>query len=147
MEKERAVLKETYLKQAKTTTIIVALISLLQALLAITGFVTVLLSINERETLKLTEKMIRSALLNTSINVIFFVLFTVLFLLAYRRLKKQLSVKLFVYYLYIAFMVFSVVLSGVNGGFSLSGLLIPLMLILLTIAGIFSVKKWEQTPE
>lgn len=44
-------------------------------------------------------------------------------------------------------MVFSVVLSGVNGGFSLSGLLIPLMLILLTIAGIFSVKKWEQTPE
>ncbi|EUJ32847.1 hypothetical protein MFLO_06149 [Listeria floridensis FSL S10-1187] len=140
-------MKETYLKQAKTTTIIVALISLLQALLAITGFVTVLLSINERETLKLTEKMIRSALLNTSINVIFFVLFTVLFLLAYRRLKKQLSVKLFVYYLYIAFMVFSVVLSGVNGGFSLSGLLIPLMLILLTIAGIFSVKKWEQTPE
>ncbi|WP_254259761.1 hypothetical protein [Listeria fleischmannii] len=72
-----------YLKQAKSITLIIAFVSLLQALLAIIGVMTVALTIPDQEKLNLTDTIIRRALLNTSINAIFFVIFTILFFVAF----------------------------------------------------------------
>ncbi|WP_162859579.1 hypothetical protein [Listeria goaensis] len=137
VRKRGVCMPEIYLKQAKTTTIIIALVSILQAILAIVGLVTVVLVIPNQEELKLTQAVIRTALVNTSINVIFFVLFSVLFLLAYRRLRKGLLVRVRLYMFYIVFMILSIILGMVNGGFNLSSLLIPGMLILLSVIAIF----------
>ncbi|WP_255377901.1 MULTISPECIES: hypothetical protein [unclassified Listeria] len=141
VRKRGVCMPEIYLKQAKTTTIIIALVSILQAILAIVGLVTVVLVIPNQEELKLTQAVIRTALVNTSINVIFFVLFSVLFLLAYRRLRKGLLVRVRLYMFYIVFMILSIILGMVNGGFNLSSLLIPGMLILLSVIAISSLRK------
>ncbi len=138
---------EMYLKQAKTTTIIIALVSILQAILAIVGLITVVLVIPNQETLKLTQSVIRTALFNTSINVVFFVLFSVLFLLAFRRLRKGLDVHVRLYIFYIVFMIVSIGLGMINGGFNLSSLLIPGMLILLSVIAISSLRKGESEKE
>lgn len=139
--KERKNVQEMYLKQAKTISLIIALLSLLQALLAIIGFVSVLLTL---PAMKVSQTIIREALINTSINIICFLLFTVLFFVVYRRLRKGVTTSIIVQFLYIAYMIFSVILGIVNGGFSLQGVLVPLMLIILGIASAYSIKKVER---
>ncbi|MBC1520973.1 hypothetical protein HB912_04815 [Listeria aquatica] len=134
-------MQEMYLKQAKTISLIIALLSLLQALLAIIGFVSVLLTL---PAMKVSQTIIREALINTSINIICFLLFTVLFFVVYRRLRKGVTTSIIVQFLYIAYMIFSVILGIVNGGFSLQGVLVPLMLIILGIASAYSIKKVER---
>nr|WP_115752487.1 hypothetical protein [Listeria kieliensis] len=134
-------MQEMYLKQAKTVSLIIALLSLLQALLAVIGFVSVLLTLS---TVKVSQAVIRGALMNTSINIICFLLFTVLFFVVYARLRKGVTTSIIIQILYIAYMIFSVILSIVKGGFSLQGILVPLMLIVLGIASAYSVKKVER---
>lgn len=133
-----------YLKQAKSITLIIAFVSLLQALLAIIGVMTVALTIPDQEKLNLTDTIIRRALLNTSINAIFFVIFTILFFVAFKRLKNGLQVGALIYVSYIIFMVVSILLGIIGSGFNLGSLLISLMLILLTGIALYSVKKGEQ---
>ncbi|MBC1418389.1 hypothetical protein [Listeria fleischmannii] len=133
-----------YLKQAKSITLIIAFVSLLQALLAIIGVMTVALTIPDQEKLNLTDTIIRRALLNTSINAIFFVIFTILFFVAFKRLKNGLQVGALIYVSYIIFMVVSILFGIIGSGFNLGSLLISLMLILLTGIALYSVKKGEQ---
>ncbi|WP_246215525.1 hypothetical protein [Listeria valentina] len=130
-----------YIKQAKTVSLIIALLSLLQALLAVIGFVSVQLTLS---TVKVSQAVIRGALINTSINIICFLLFTILFFIVYTRLRKGVTTSIIVQILYIAYMIFSVILSIAKGGFSLQGILIPLMLIVLGIASAYFVKKVER---
>lgn len=130
-----------YLKQAKSITLIIAFVSLLQALLAIIGVMTVALTIPDQEKLNLTDTIIRRALLNTSINAIFFVIFTILFFVAFKRLKNGLQVGALIYVSYIIFMVVSILFGIIGSGFNLGSLLISLMLILLTGIALYSVKK------
>ncbi|SQC65353.1 Uncharacterised protein [Listeria fleischmannii subsp. fleischmannii] len=104
-------MQNMYLKQAKSITLIIAFVSLLQALLAVIGVITVALTIPDQDKLNLTDAIIRRALLNTSINAIFFVIFTILFFVAFKRLKNGLQVGALVYVSYIIFMVVSICLA------------------------------------
>ncbi|KMT60765.1 hypothetical protein X560_0456 [Listeria fleischmannii 1991] len=137
-------MQNMYLKQAKSITLIIAFVSLLQALLAVIGVITVALTIPDQDKLNLTDAIIRRALLNTSINAIFFVIFTILFFVAFKRLKNGLQVGALVYVSYIIFMVVSILFGIIGSGFNLGSLLISLMLILLTGIALYSVKKGEE---
>ncbi|WP_239254868.1 hypothetical protein [Listeria ilorinensis] len=136
--------EETYLhKTTRYVTMTLAVISILQGLLAIIGLVAVN-SMRNEIVAKLSEADFQKMILNSGLNTVAFLAIGGWLLLTFFKLKKDEKIIGIVYLVYIAYILFSVVMMFVKQTAQVGNLVIPFALIVFAALSFFSVRKMKK---